>query len=77
MEMFEQQQERPVFVECDICRKKIRHIGEGFFKRSAPNLGSVMGEVWCELLTNTRLERKKRFYKKDKDEYFFIPEVNV
>lgn len=32
------------------------------------------GEIW-ELLSNIRIPRKRRLYKKDKNGYYFIPEV--
>ena len=36
---------------------------------------SLMESGGFELLSSTYIPRKKRFYKKDKDGYYYIPEV--
>ena len=36
---------------------------------------SFLDGEYFELLTDTEISRKKKFYKKDKQGYYFIPEV--
>lgn len=35
----------------------------------------IIGLLPLEIFSNTMMERKKKFYKKDKQGYYFIPEV--
>lgn len=50
--------------------------GHGKYPMTIVSMGHLDGkECYYELLTGIDIPRRRRFYKKDKQNYYFIPEI--